>query len=357
MRQTLRTLAAGAALALMLGGAAWAQDAATDEATGEAAQAAPADQSTVEGGPVEPTDQADGADTANTDESGNTSDDPAPQAEAQGNANEEAAGQPGGDLPIIGAPVQGGIDLQPASSSVGADLQWLDGMLMWIISGIVLFVMGLLLWVIVRYNARRNPDPAGFTHNSPLEIAWTIVPIVILIFIGAFSLPVLFEEMEIPEADVHVKATGFQWFWEYEYLDEGVLFSSYMIGYGEPQMTDAPDDPVRADLVAAGYSEDEYRLATDTALILPSGATVVMTITGGDVIHSWTIPAFGVKQDAVPGRLAQIWFDTPTEGIFFGQCSELCGKDHPFMPITVRVVSPEAYEAWLATAREEFPAS
>ncbi len=147
--------------------------------------------------------------------------------------------------------------------------------------------------------------------------------------------------------------TGYQWFWNYEYLDEGILFDSYMIGYGEGNLNPA----VSAELAEAGFSDEEFRLATDTAVVVPVGATVVMTVTGGDVIHSWTVPAFGVKQDAVPGRLAQLWFAAEEEGIYFGQCSELCGKDHAFMPIQVRVVSQEAYDAWVVQAQAEFPAS
>ena len=209
-------------------------------------------------------------------------------------------------------------------------------MLLVIITAISLFVTGLLAWIVIRYNQRKQPVPATFTHNSPLEVAWTVVPIVLLVFIGAFSLPVLFKQQEIPEADITIKVTGYQWYWGYEYEDEGVIFDSFMLAKDE--------------LEDYGYSEDEYLLATDTAVVVPVGATVVMNVTGGDVIHSWTIPAFGVKQDAVPGRLAQLWFAAEREGIYFGQCSELCGKDHAYMPITVKVVSQDTYDKWLAEA-------
>lgn len=254
------------------------------------------------------------------------------------------------DLPIVGAPVDGATGFQPAVTSVARDLQWLDGMILVIITLITIFVTALLIWVIVRYNAKRNPTPATFTHNSPLEIAWTVVPIVILVFIGAFSLPVLFKQQEIPEADIVIKATGNQWFWSYEYPDEAIAFDSFMIGYGEGNL----NADISAQLQEAGYSDQEFLLATDTAVVIPTGATVVVQVTAADVIHSWTIPAFGVKQDGVPGRLAQLWFEADQEGIYFGQCSELCGKDHAYMPITVKVVSPEAYEAWLAEARVEY---
>ncbi len=253
------------------------------------------------------------------------------------------------ELDIIGAPVDGAMGWQPAATELARDIHWLDGMLLVIITAIVIFVVGLLAWVILRYNRRMNPKPATFTHNSPLEVAWTVVPIIILVFIGAYSLPVLFKQQEMPEADINIKVTGYQWYWGYEYVDDGVAFDSYMIGAGVNMLT--PE--VSAELAEAGYSDAEFRLATDTAVVVPVGATVVMTVTGADVIHSWTIPAFGVKQDAVPGRLAHLWFNAEREGIYFGQCSELCGQAHAYMPITVKVVSEAAYAEWLAAAKEE----
>lgn len=255
------------------------------------------------------------------------------------------------DLPLIGRPVDGAIGFQPAVTDVARDIHWLDGMVNVIIFAITIFVTALLIYVVIRYNQKYNPKPSTFTHNSPLEVAWTIVPIVILVFIGAFSLPILFKQQEIPEGDITIKVTGNQWYWNYEYVDEAITFDSYMIGYGEGNL----NDQIRADLVEAGYTEDEFLLATDTAVVIPVGAVVVMQVTGADVIHSWKIPAFGVMQDAVPGRLAQLWFSADTEGVYFGQCSELCGKDHAYMPITVKVVSPEAYAAWLEEAKVEFP--
>jgi len=252
-------------------------------------------------------------------------------------------------LEIIGAPVDGKMGWQPAATELARDLQWLDGLLLVIITVITLFVCALLVMAILRYNRRANPNPASFTHNSPLEVAWTIIPIVILVFIGAFSLPVLFKQQEIPEGEIHIKVTGYQWYWGYEYTDYEFGFESFMIGDGK-----VLNDEVIAELEEAGYSKDEFLLATDTAVVVPVNKVVVMTVTGADVIHSWTIPAFGVKQDAVPGRLAQLWFEADQEGIYFGQCSELCGKDHAYMPITVKVVSEEAYEEWLDGAIEEY---
>ncbi|WP_227418692.1 cytochrome c oxidase subunit II [Roseitranquillus sediminis] len=244
------------------------------------------------------------------------------------------------DLPIIGKPLQGEMGFQPAVTDIARDLHWLDNMVLVIITAIVLLITALLGWVAFRYSQNRNAVPARFTHNSPIEIAWTIVPIIVLVFIGAFSLPVLFEQQEIPEADVTIKATGYQWYWGYEYPDHEFGFESFML--------------TREELEDYGYTQDEYRLATDTAVVVPTGATVVVQVTGADVIHSWTIPAFGVKQDGVPGRLAELWFEADQEGVYFGQCSELCGIDHAFMPITVKVVSPEAYEAWLDSAIEQY---
>ncbi|WP_417522999.1 cytochrome c oxidase subunit II [Marinovum sp.] len=252
------------------------------------------------------------------------------------------------DLEVIGKPVPNGVGFQPAATELARDLQWLDGMLLVIITIICIFVAGLMVYCFARFNRKANPTPRTFTHNTPIEVAWTIGPIAILVLIGAFSLPVLFKQQEIPEGDIVIKATGYQWYWGYEYVDAGiegvepgvVAFDSFMLG--------------RDGLADAGYSDDLYLLATDTAVVVPVGKTVVMQVTGADVIHSWTIPAFGVKQDGVPGRIAELWFNADREGVYFGQCSELCGKDHAYMPITVKVVSEEAYEAWLAGAVEEY---
>ncbi len=249
-----------------------------------------------------------------------------------------AAAQEG--LESIGKPVNGAMGFQPAATELARDMHFLDHLILIIITAICVFVTALLLIVIARYNRRANPNPASFTHNSPLEVAWTVIPIVILVFIGAFSLPVLFKQQEIPEGDITIKVTGYQWYWGYEYVDEGFEFESFKLE--------------KEELAEYGYSEDEYLLATDTAVVVPLGKTIVMQVTGADVIHSWTIPAFGVKQDAVPGRLAELWFAAEKEGTYFGQCSELCGKDHAYMPITVKVVSEEAYAEWLAQAKEEY---
>lgn len=264
------------------------------------------------------------------------------------------AAQAQDNLEIIGRPIDGKTGFQPAVTELADDLQWLDGMMLVVITLITVFVTGLILWVAFRYNAKRNPQAASFTHHTPVEIAWTVVPIVILVFIGAFSLPILFKQQEIPEADITIKATGYQWYWDYEYVDDGFEFSSYMIGAPATGGSNMKSPEVIAQLEEAGYSEEEFLLATDTSVVVPVNKTIVMQVTGGDVIHAWTIPAFGVKQDAVPGRLAELWFKAEQEGIYFGQCSELCGLNHAYMPITVKVVSEAAYAAWLADAKEEY---
>ena len=265
-------------------------------------------------------------------------------------------------LEIVGAPAQRGTGFQPAATELARDLQGLDFMVLSIISVITVFVTALLIYVIVRYNQKRNATPATFTHNSTLEVGWTVVPILILVFIGAYSLPVLFKQQEIPMGDITIKVTGYQWYWGYEYVDDGinspnaegatpVAFDSYMIGAPATGGDNRMSPEVSQQLVDAGYTDREFLLATDTAVVVPVGKTIVMQVTGGDVIHSWTIPAFGVKQDAVPGRLAQLWFKAEREGIYFGQCSELCGIAHAYMPITVKVVSEEVYAQWLAAAQ------
>lgn len=248
-----------------------------------------------------------------------------------------------GDLPTIGKPVARGMGFQPASTSIAVEQQGLDHLVLWIIGIVTLLVCVLLIWCIVRFNRRANPVPARFTHNTPLEITWTLVPVLILIVIGAYSLPALFRSQEMPEnPDLVVKAIGHQWYWSYEYPNDAIAFDAVLLE--------------RDKLAAAGYSDDEYLLAADNALVVPVGKKVLVQVTATDVIHSWTIPAFAVKQDAVPGRIAQLWFEVDREGVYFGQCSELCGINHAYMPIVVKAVSQEKYDAWLAEAKTTFAA-
>ncbi|MDG1745276.1 MAG: cytochrome c oxidase subunit II [Planktomarina sp.] len=242
-------------------------------------------------------------------------------------------------LETIGKPEPKGMGFQFPATELMRDLVWLDNFLLVIITVISVVVTCLLAYAAFKFHRSRNDTPGTFTHHSVLEVVWTVVPVAILVVIGAFSLPILFKQQEIPEADITIKVTGYQWYWGYEYVDHGFGFDSVMLQKDE--------------LADYGYAPDEYLLATDTAVVVPVGATVVMQLTGADVIHSWTIPAFGVKQDAVPGRLAELWFAAEKEGVYFGQCSELCGQAHAYMPITVKVVSQEQYDAWLSSTIEE----
>lgn len=263
-------------------------------------------------------------------------------------------------LEAIGKPVDKALNFQPAATELMRDIIWVDTFLLYIITAISVFVTALLIYCVVRFNTRANPTPATFTHNSLLEVAWTIVPIVVLIAIIPPSLTLLFKQQQIPAADITIKATGNQWYWTHEYVDHGFEFDSYMIGHpatlGDDDGAEAfkKSPAVMAALKEAGFNDDEFLLATDTSVVVPVNKTIVVQVTGADVIHSWAIPAFGVKQDAVPGRLAELWFKADKEGVYFGQCSELCGKDHSYMPITVKVVSEEAYDAWLRGAIDEY---
>jgi cytochrome c oxidase subunit 2 len=243
-------------------------------------------------------------------------------------------------LETIGKPAPMGIGFQFPATELMRDIVWLDNFLLIIITAISLFVTLLLAYAAFKFHASRNKTPGTFTHNSVVEVLWTVVPVLILVVIGVFSLPILFKQQEIPDADITIKVTGYQWYWGYEYVDHGFGFESVLLQKDE--------------LADFGYAPDEYLLATDNAVVVPVGATIVMQLTGADVIHSWTIPAFGVKQDAVPGRLAELWFAAEKEGIYFGQCSELCGQAHAYMPITVKVVSQAQYDTWLDGAIEEY---
>jgi len=243
-------------------------------------------------------------------------------------------------LESLGKPHNGDIGFQVAATEVARDVHWMDGFLLMIVTAIAVLVTILLLICAFRFNAKRGHKAATFTHNTALEIGWTIVPILILLAIVPPSLTLLFKQLEIPEADLTIKATGNQWYWSYEYVDNEFGFDSFLLP--------------KEDLAANGYAPDEYLLATDNAVVVPVNKTVVVQVTGSDVIHSWAVPAFGVKQDGVPGRLAELWFKAEKEGIYFGQCSELCGKNHAYMPITVKVVSQDDYDKWLARAKQEF---
>jgi cytochrome c oxidase subunit 2 len=225
--------------------------------------------------------------------------------------------------------------LQDAASPVMVDITWFHDFLLWIITGITAFVLILLLVVIVRFNARANPTPSRTTHNSLLEVAWTILPVVILVAIAIPSFRLLFVQLDVPKPDLTVKATGKQWYWSYNYPDNGNFeFDSLIVEDkdlkpGQPRL-----------------------LTVDNEMVVPVNKVVHVLVTGADVIHSFAVPSFGVRIDAVPGRLNDTWFRATSEGLFHGQCSELCGKDHAYMPITVRVVSDAEFAAWVETEKK-----
>lgn len=240
-------------------------------------------------------------------------------------------------LQVIGQPVAKGTGFQPAASELARDQQWLDSALLYLCIAVVAFVVALLLIVIVRFNKRANPTPSRITHNTPLEIVWTLIPVLVLATLGSFSLPILFKQVEMPKADVTIKVTGNQWFWSYEYPDAGVAFDSFLLD--------------KTALAANGYSDDEYLLAADNAVVVPVNKNIVVQVTAADVIHGWFVPALAVQHSAVPGRIGEVWFNAEKEGIYFGQCTTLCGKDHAYMPIVVKVVSQQVYDDWVARTK------
>ena len=234
---------------------------------------------------------------------------------------------------LVGQPTPGGMGLQPSASPLKAEATMFhNAILMPIITIICLLVLGLILWIAFRYNKRRNPVPAKWSHNTTIEIIWTVVPVLILMVIALFSFRLLFNYHDMPEPDVTVKVTGNQWNWTYEDPDHGV---------GEYVSNMLPEDEARA----AGVP---FRLAADEPMVVPVGQTVQLLVTAADVIHAVALPAFGLKTDAVPGRVNETWFRATTEGVYYGQCSELCGVDHAFMPLQINVVSQAEFEAWVA---------
>ncbi len=209
-----------------------------------------------------------------------------------------------------------------------------------VIALISLFVLALLIIVIFRFNEKANPVPSKTTHHTGLEIAWTLIPALILVGISIPSFRLLKMQIELPKADITVKAVGHQWYWSYEYPQDqggGFGYDSYML---DPEGAKKANQP--------------NLLAVDNELVLPAGKTVVVQVVGQDVIHNFAVPSFGIRMDAVPGRLNQTWFKTDVEGLYYGQCSRLCGANHAFMPIAVRIVSPEKYAAWLVDAKKKY---
>ncbi|WP_297515440.1 cytochrome c oxidase subunit II [uncultured Caulobacter sp.] len=235
---------------------------------------------------------------------------------------------------LLGQPTPGAIDLQPAASELKHHAIWFhNAILMPIITGITLLVLGLLIWIIVRYNKKANPVPAKFSHNTTVEIIWTLVPVLILMVIAIFSFRLLFHYNDMPKPYMTVKATGYQWYWGYEYPDQKIS-----------EIVSLPLTKEQADA-----KKVPYLLAADKAMVVPVGKVIRVQVTGADVIHSFALPAFGLKTDAIPGRLNETWFKAEKTGVFYGQCSELCGVDHSNMPIEIHVVPQAEFDAWVKT--------
>ncbi|RRN65815.1 cytochrome c oxidase subunit II [Caulobacter sp. 602-1] len=233
---------------------------------------------------------------------------------------------------LLGQPTPGAIDLQPAASVLKHDaIRFHNLVLMPIITAITLLVLGLLIWIIVRYNKKANPVPAKFSHNTTIEIIWTVVPVLILMLIAIFSFRLLFAYNNMPKPYMTVKATGYQWYWGYEYPDQKIS-----------EIVSLPLTKEQADA-----KKVPYLLAADKAMVVPVGQVVRVQVTGADVIHAFALPAFGLKIDAIPGRLNETWFKAEKTGVYYGQCSELCGVDHSNMPIEIQVVSQGEFDAWV----------
>ena len=223
-----------------------------------------------------------------------------------------------------------------ASQSMREIVNFHDKLLLPIIIAISAFVLFLLVYACIRFSASRNPNPSKRTHNVAVEVLWTLIPCLVLIVMAVPSFKILYKQDAIPKADVTVKAIGYQWYWGYEYPDENIIFESYMV---------ADKD----------LKENQPRLlAVDNEVVVPVNKVIKVLITANDVLHAWALPSFGVKRDAVPGRINETWFKAEKVGTYYGQCSELCGIKHAFMPITVRVVSEEDYQEWLIGAKEKF---
>jgi len=237
----------------------------------------------------------------------------------------------------LGQPSPWQFGLQQSATPVMDNIVWFHDFLLYIITAIAGFVLLLLLIVIVRFNARSHPTPSRTTHNTLLEVAWTTIPIMILLVIAVPSFKLLFFQLIPPPAELTVKATGKQWYWTYSYPDNGGFeFDSALV----------KDENLK---------QDQPRLlAADTEMVVPVNKNVLVLTTGADVIHSFAVPSFGIKIDAIPGRINETWFKATREGLYYGQCSELCGRDHAFMPINVRVVSEQAFATWVADAKKKY---
>lgn len=241
---------------------------------------------------------------------------------------------------IVGQPVAWGLNFQTAGSRLMTEIHTFHDALLWLTFAISLFVLALLVWVMVRFNASANPNPGVRTHNTVVEVLWTAIPVIILVVIAVPSFRLLYAVETIPAADMTIKATGYQWYWSYDYPDHGDFYFDAFVAESEEDLEE-PRPFLRL-------------LSTDVPVVVPVNTTVRVQVTAADVLHSWTIPSFGVKVDAVPGRLNEIWFHAEREGVYYGQCSELCGDFHGRMPIELHVVSQEAFDAWVAEAQQKF---
>ena len=240
------------------------------------------------------------------------------------------------------------LGFQPSATTVMDDINWFNNFTLWIVVPVVLFVTALLVIVMLRFNAKSNPTPSKTTHHTMIEVVWTVVPILILVIIAVPSFRLLYKELVLPETALTIKATGYQWYWGYEYAEEGmedVSFDSLMLS----------NDERKERMEARGLTEKDVPrlLAVDNQLVVPVGKNIRIQVTAADVIHAFAMPAFGVKVDAIPGRLNETWFNAERTGVYFGQCSELCGKDHAFMPIAIRVVTQEQFDAWVEAAKDD----
>src|SRR6478672_8143998 len=238
----------------------------------------------------------------------------------------------GAALAASGQPEPWQLGMQKGATPVMNDIIWFHDFLLWVISAIALFVLALLIMVVVKFNARSNPVPSRTTHNTLIEVAWTLIPVLILVGIAVPSFRLLFQELDVPKADLTVKATGKQWYWSYAYPDNGKFeFDSLLAQDKQPRL-----------------------LGVDNEMVVPVNKVVRIQTTGADVIHSFAVPAFGIKIDSVPGRLNETWFKATKLGMFYGQCSELCGKDHAFMPIAVWVVNDQEFASWVEAAKKKY---
>jgi cytochrome c oxidase subunit 2 len=232
---------------------------------------------------------------------------------------------------LQGQPTPQAVHLQPAATAIMRDITSFHDFLLWIIIAISVFVAALLVWVMVRYNRHANPTPKKFTHNILVEVIWTVVPVLILVMIAWRSFPLIYEQERIPEAELTLKVTGNSWFWNFEYPDAGVSIAANLL----------PEEDARAE-------SRPYLLATTEPLLVPVDTTVRVLVTSNDVIHAFAVPAFGVKEDAIQGRVNETWFRVDTPGTYYGQCSELCGINHAYMPIEIRAVPRAEFDAWIA---------